>query len=143
MASLNRMIRDAMASVLAGISAESGYPISVQEVSVVQRHFEQVGKFPHLIVEFPKETKKQNPSGWVRCTIQFFITGYLRGKNHDAEQDLLAQAIEQAIAKDPTFNGLALDAYVIQRTVSSSWLQGYGIVELFGEIIYHHPVGNP
>ena len=143
MSSMNRQIRDALVSLLAKIDTANGYPISVEEVSVVQRNHEQVGKFPHLIVEFPVETKKQQQAGWVRCAVTVVVTGYLRGKDHDARQDDLAVAVEQAVAADPTLGGLAIDSFIEERAVSSSWLQGYGIIELTGKIIYHHPAGNP
>jgi len=142
-ASVNRQIRDALVGRLTTVTAENGYDIAAAQVSVEQKHYKQVGKFPHLIVEFAREEKTQNPSGWVRCVIEFYITGYLRGADHDEGQDLLAKSVEEAIAKDPTFGGLAVDAYVKSVACSSSWIDGYGLIELAGEIVHHHRTGRP
>ena len=75
-------------------------------------------------------------------TVEYVLTGFVKGKYLDTARNNLADAIETELYKDATRDGYALDTMVTEINTDEGVLFPLGAIQMIVRVEYYHKAGD-
>lgn len=101
-------------------------------------------QFPAILVQSGSELKTdQTVSINQRLgTIEYVLTGFVKGKYIDTARNKLTDEIETQLYKDITRNGYAIDTIVTEINTDEGVLYPLGAIQMIVRVEYYHTAGD-
>lgn len=101
-------------------------------------------QFPAILVQSGSELKTdQTVSINQRLgTIEYVLTGFVKGKYIDTARNKLTDEIETQLYKDITRNGFAIDTIVTEINTDEGVLYPLGAIQMIVRVEYYHTAGD-
>ena len=123
---------------------------SIKSVKFVSREIFEIdelsdAQFPAILIQTGSELKSdqtislgQNRLG----TIEYVLTGFVKGKYLDTARNKLTDEIETALYADDTRNGYAIDTNVTEINTDEGVLFPLGAIQMIVRVEYYHQAGD-
>lgn len=100
-------------------------------------------QFPAVLVQSASELKSDEAIGHNRRgTIEYVLTGFVKGKYIDTARNKLSDEIETELYKDATRNGYAIDTMVTEINTDEGVLFPLGAIQMIVRVEYYHTAGD-
>lgn len=100
-------------------------------------------QIPAVLVQSGSELKSDFAMGYSReGTIEYIITGFVKGKYLDTARNTLLDDIEEELYKDVTRSGYAIDTLVTEVNTDEGVLFPMGAIQIIVRIQYIHQKGD-
>lgn len=98
---------------------------------------------PAVLVQSGSELKTDIAMGYEReGTIEYILTGFVKGKYLDTARNKLLDAIEEELYKDVSRGGYAIDTLVTEINTDEGVLFPMGAIQIILRIQYIHQKGD-
>ena len=123
---------------------------SIKSVKFVSREIFEIdelsdAQFPAILIQTGSELKTdetisldQNRLG----TIEYVLTGFVKGKYLDTERNKLTDEIETALYVDLTRGGYSIDTNVTEINTDEGVLFPLGAIQMIVRVEYYHQSGD-
>jgi hypothetical protein len=123
---------------------------SIKSVKFVSREIFEIdelsdAQFPAILVQTGSEIKSDQTIalGHNRLgTIEYVLTGFVKGKYLDTARNKLTDEIETQLYLDVTRNGYAIDTLVTEVNTDEGVLFPLGAIQMIVRIEYYHQAGE-
>lgn len=100
-------------------------------------------QIPAVLVQSGSELKSDFAMGYSReGTIEYIITGFVKGKYLDTARNTLLDDIEEELYKDVSRGGYAIDTLVTEVNTDEGVLFPLGAIQIIVRIQYIHQKGD-
>jgi hypothetical protein len=102
-------------------------------------------QFPAILIQSGTELKSDETiaTGNNRMgTLEYILTGFVKGKYLDTARNGLADKIETQLYQDVTRSGYAIDTMVREINTDEGVLFPLGAIQMIVRIEYYHPAGD-
>jgi len=100
-------------------------------------------QIPAVLVQSGSELKTDIAMGYEReGTIEYILTGFVKGKYLDSARNKLLDAIEEELYKDVSRGGYAIDTLVTEINTDEGVLFPMGAIQIIVRIQYIHQKGD-
>ena len=100
-------------------------------------------QFPAILVQSASELKSDVEIGHQRIgTIEYVLTGFVKGRYLDTARNKLADSIETELYKDATRDGYAIDTIVTEINTDEGVLFPLGAIQMIVRVEYYHSAGD-
>lgn len=100
-------------------------------------------QIPAVLVQSGSELKSDIAMGYSReGTIEYILTGFVKGKYLDTARNELLDAIEEELYKDVSRGGYAIDTLVTEVNTDEGVLFPMGAIQIIVRIQYIHQKGD-
>lgn len=121
---------------------------SIKSVRFVSREIFEIdelsdAQFPAILVQSASELKTEETVRHKRLgTIEYVLTGFVKGKYLDSARNKLADEIETELYKDATRDGYAIDTMVTEINTDEGVLFPLGAIQMIVRVEYYHQAGD-
>ena len=121
---------------------------SIKSVRFVSREIFEIdelsdAQFPAILVQSASELKSDEAIGHKRRgTVEYVLTGFVKGKYLDTARNNLADFIETELYKDATRDGYAIDTIVTEINTDEGVLFPLGAIQMIVRVEYYHSAGD-
>jgi hypothetical protein len=124
---------------------------SIKSVKYVSRDVFEIdelsdAQFPAVLVQTGPETKEEicmGMGGYHRQgTIEYVLTGFVKGKYLDSARNKLADDLEEKLYEDVTRGGYAHDTVVLEINTDEGVIFPLGGIQMLVRVTYVHRVGE-
>lgn len=100
-------------------------------------------QFPAVLIQSGSETKTDIAMGWTRQgTIEYILTGYVKGKYLDSARNNLCDQIEEKLYEDVSRGGYAIDTLVTEINTDEGVIFPLGAIQMIVQVNYTHQNGD-
>jgi len=99
-------------------------------------------QFPAVLITTGSERKTDFGMSQRQGTIEYILTGFVKGKYLDTARNKLADELEQKLYEDVTRNEYALDTIVTEINTDEGVVYPLGAIQMIVQIEYIHPTGD-
>ena len=99
-------------------------------------------QFPSVLITTGSERKTDITTTQRQGTIEYILTGFVKGKYLDTARNKLADELEQKLYEDVTRNEYALDTIVTEINTDEGVVYPLGAIQMIVQIEYIHPTGD-
>ena len=99
-------------------------------------------QFPAVLITTGSERKTDITTTSREGTVEYILTGFVKGKYLDTARNKLADELEQKLYEDVTRNGYALDTMVTEINTDEGVVFPLGAIQMIVQIEYIHPTGD-
>jgi len=99
-------------------------------------------QFPAVLITTGSERKTDITTTSREGTVEYILTGFVKGKYLDTARNKLADELEQKLYEDVTRNGYALDTMVTEINTDEGVVYPLGAIQMIVQIEYIHPKGD-
>jgi len=99
-------------------------------------------QFPAVLITTGSERKTDITTTSREGTVEYILTGFVKGKYLDTARNKLADELEQKLYEDVTRNGYALDTMVTEINTDEGVVYPLGAIQMIVRIEYIHPKGD-
>lgn len=100
-------------------------------------------QFPAVLVQTGSEVKSESSMGHDRMgTIEYELTGFVKGKYLDTARNKLADALEEKLYEDRTRNSYAVDTIVTEVITDGGVIFPIGAIQVMVTVEYIHQSGD-
>ena len=99
-------------------------------------------QFPAVLITTGSERKVDITTTSREGTVEYILTGFVKGKYLDTARNKLADELEQKLYEDVTRNGYALDTMVTEINTDEGVVYPLGAIQMIVRIEYIHPTGD-
>ena len=100
-------------------------------------------QFPAVLIQTGSETKTDIAMGWTRQgTIEYILTGYVKGKYLDSARNNLCDQIEEKLYEDVSRGGYAIDTLVTEINTDEGVIFPLGAIQMIVQVNYTHQNGD-
>ena len=99
-------------------------------------------QFPAVLITTGSERKIDIAMSERQGTIEYILTGFVKGKYLDTARNKLADELEQKLYEDVTRGGYALDTIVTEINTDEGVVYPLGAIQMIVQIEYIHPTGD-
>lgn len=99
-------------------------------------------QFPAVLITTGSERKIDIAMSERQGTIEYILTGFVKGKYLDTARNKLADELEQKLYEDVTRNGYACDTIVTEINTDEGVVYPLGAIQMIVQIEYIHPTGD-
>ena len=99
-------------------------------------------QFPAVLITTGSERKTDITTTTRQGTIEYILTGFVKGKYLDTARNKLADELEQKLYEDVTRNGYASDTIVTEINTDEGVVYPLGAIQMIVQIEYIHPTGD-
>ena len=99
-------------------------------------------QFPAVLITTGSETKTDIAMSERMGTIEYILTGFVKGKYLDTARNKLCDELEQKLYEDVTRGGYASDTMVTEINTDEGVIFPLGAIQMIVRIEYIHPKGD-
>lgn len=121
---------------------------SIKKIKFVSREMFDIdelsdAQFPAILIQSGNELKEDTSMGFSRTgTIEYVLTGFVKGKYIDTARNELADVIEEKLYEDRSRGGYALDTVLTEVNTDEGVLFPLGAIQVIVRITYDHDAGQ-
>ena len=121
---------------------------SIKSIKFVSREIFQIdelsdAQIPAVLVQSASELKADQTIGHNRLgTVEYVLTGFVKGKYLDTARNKLADEIETQLYVDASRNGYAIDTLVTEINTDEGVLFPLGAIQMIVRVEYYHTAGD-
>ena len=99
-------------------------------------------QFPAVLVQSGSEIKTESSMGNRMGTIEYELTGFVKGKYLDTARNKLADVLEEKLYVDRTRNAYAVDTIVTEVITDGGVIFPMGAIQMMVTVEYIHQTGD-
>jgi hypothetical protein len=99
-------------------------------------------QFPAVLVQTGSEIKTESSMGNRMGTIEYVLTGFVKGKYLDTARNKLADVLEEKLYVDRTRNAYAVDTIVTEVITDEGVIFPMGAIQMMVTVEYIHQTGD-
>jgi hypothetical protein len=99
-------------------------------------------QFPAVLITTGSERKIDIAMSERQGTIEYILTGFVKGKYLDTARNKLCDELEQKLYEDVTRGGYATDTMVTEINTDEGVIFPLGAIQMVVQIEYNHPKGD-
>jgi len=99
-------------------------------------------QFPAVLITTGSERKIDLTTTDRQGTIEYILTGFVKGKYLDTARNKLCDELEQKLYEDVTRGGYAVDTMVTEINTDEGVIFPLGAIQMIVQIEYIHPKGD-
>ena len=99
-------------------------------------------QFPAVLITTGSELKTDLTTTDRQGTIEYILTGFVKGKYLDTARNKLCDELEQKLYEDVTRGGYAIDTMVTEINTDEGVIFPLGAIQMVVRIEYIHPKGD-
>ena len=99
-------------------------------------------QFPAVLITTGSERKIDITTSQRQGTIEYILTGFVKGKYLDTARNKLCDELEQKLYEDVSRNGYASDTMVTEINTDEGVVYPLGAIQMIVQIEYIHPKGD-
>jgi hypothetical protein len=99
-------------------------------------------QFPAVLITTGSERKTDITTSSRQGTIEYILTGFVKGKYLDTARNKLCDELEQKLYEDVSRGGYATDTMVTEINTDEGVVYPLGAIQMIVQIEYIHPKGD-